>query len=232
MKVALIPSNQNHNVCVDGSNEMVQVAAFIEVLLAQTPTYITSKVFVPQPESLDTIKFEALYAIQKQVNEWQPDLAINLHTDSGYYTHSGCYRDGSEVIQKLCEVVSPKLQKIFGGSSLGGNYSDYIFAMYDWPAILFELGSHQVRQDIATLKLRAVDISKAIWEGVTLIFGNVDQIPEHLDHLWAGANQMKTSAIRLRETSAQLIKEANDLETQATATYERIIAIKKALGLE
>lgn len=231
MKVALIPSNQDKNITVDGSNEMAQVAPFMEILLAQAPNNVTAKIFVPQPESLDTYKYQGLYDIQKQVGLWQPDLAINIHTDSGFYTHTGTYSDGTDIIKKLCADLCPRLQKFFNGPCAQGNYSDYIFATVK-PAILLELGSHQLLSDIQVLKQQGVSIAIAIWSGVKMIFGNQTDIPAHLDFLWAGANQMKATSTILKQQAQQLIEQANQLDQRAAENYERIVAIKTALGLQ
>lgn len=231
-KVAIVPSNQDKNLCVDGSNEMEQVASFVSVLLAQAPADITAKIFVPKPESLDKTKYEGLYAVQKSVDEWGPDLAINIHTDSGYFSHTGTYSDGSDIIKALCSELCPRLGKFIDGPCAQGNYYDYIFASIKAPAILLELGSHQMKEDIEALKNNASGISYTIWEGVKVIFGDKPDIAAHLDQLWASANQMTQTSLKLKAMSKDLLDQAAKLDERAKASYERIIAIKKAVGLE
>jgi hypothetical protein len=234
MRVALIPSNQDNNTDIVGgyANEMVQVAEFMSVLLAQAPATITAKLFTPQPESSDITELQSLHDVQKSVDAWQPDLAINVHTDSGYYSHTGTYSDGSDIIKKLCANLCPRLQQFFNGPCAQGNYYDYIFASIAAPAILLELGSHKIKADVETLKLNAAGIAYQIWTGVQMIFGNQTDVLKHLDFLWASANTMKETAKNLRLTSTDMNNQAALLDRDADASYERIIAIKKELGLQ
>lgn len=232
MKVAIIPSNQDTNPVAEYGNEMVQVTEFCKVLLAQAPATITAKLFTPEPESADTYEYEGLHLIQKEVDAWNPDLALNVHTDSGYFTHTGTYSDGSDIIKRLCSELCPRLKQFINGPCAEGNYYDYIFASIAAPAILLELGSHQIKSDIEILRINAAGISYQIWSAVQMIFGNQTEVLKHLDFLWASANSMVQTAYGLRENAKQFTAQADILERDANASYERIIAIKKELGLE
>ncbi len=235
-KVALVPSNQDKNPVLGGGNEMEQVTPFMEVLYSQAPSFVEAKIFTPKPESLDAYKYEGLYTVQKSVEQWKPDLAFNIHTDSGYYSHTGTYNDGSELMKKFGDILCPLLRQYIKGPCARGNYSDYVFATVTAPAILLELGSHQVKEDILALKNNAAGIAQAIWKGVEMLFGdtvaNPSEIKKHLDLLWAGANQMKATEAELRATAKNLISRADLLARDSAASYERIIALKKELGIQ
>lgn len=232
MRVAIVPSNQDKNLINGGGNEMVQVEEFCKILLAQAPATITAKLFTPKPESADTYEYEGLHLIQKEVDAWNPDLALNIHTDSGYFTHTGTYSDGSDIIKKLCAELCRRLQQFFNGPCAQGNYYDYIFASIAAPAILLELGSHQLKSDIEVLKFNGAGVAYQIWQGVQMIFGNQTDVLKHLDFLWASANSMKSTATLLKEQAKASLDQAAILDRDADASYERIIAIKKELGLE
>jgi hypothetical protein len=244
--VAIVPSNQDRNLVLGGGNEMQQVAPFAEHLFTAFQQYdgITTKIFTAEPESSDAYEYEALYSIQKEVAGWLKSyptteyfkLATNWHTDSGTYSHVGGYFETYSIESKrLVDLLTPLINKWFNGSINYGNYSGYIFAKSlkgVAPAVLFELGSHQLKIDIEVLAKYGSAIAAAIAGSIAAQYKQTPQgIIPHLDMMWGYSNELTKASVALTTSAQGALATAQRVAEAADVVRERIIAIKQELGL-
>lgn len=176
LTIALIPSNQDKNPTIGGDTEEAHVRPVAEELqrVLNLVPGVQAKLFIGTPESKDTYSFQFLREQQIKAREAlalasENKLALNLHSDSGTYSHVGYYwRDAqSEELGKTCAAL---LSAFFGTDRiLNGKYADYIFATYQRPetnALLLELGSHQNQSDYDKLKNNPTTAALLIREAI------------------------------------------------------------------
>lgn len=183
--LAIVPSNQDRNPVLGGGNEQTQVAAFAAALVAECARYkpVTAKLFAGQPESQDATTYAGLRAQTAAAKAWLATapagtytVALNLHTDSGSFSHIGYYYVGTNTVsQRIGRRAATAIAPFFGANTpvWSDDYSDYIFAEASQAAaaVLLELGSHQWASDVAVLKAQATPIARAIVEAVLTELG-------------------------------------------------------------
>lgn len=164
--LAICPSNQDQNTFAQ-TNERVQMALFASRMLAicRTMPQVVAKVFLGEPQSLDRDK-GYLFGLKKQLNnaaEWlraQADgvkVCLNVHTDSGTWSHIGYYWWDQGHSRMLGDAIADKVQPVFGLSTRVTNwdYSSYYFVRLTKDCctpLLLELGSHQNAHDVAVMR--------------------------------------------------------------------------------
>lgn len=246
LAVAIIPTNQDTVPVVGNGNEMQQVAPFCDALLEAFQLYpgITAKVFTAEPESQDTYEYEALYAIQKEAANWLKSfdvkeykrLATNWHTDSEKYSHTGGYYETYTIESKqLVDLLVPALNRWINGTMPIANYSGYIFAKSlkgVAPAILMEIGSHEMIADVQVLASYKSTIASAAASIIATYYGQVPTgILEHLDMLWGYSNELTKSSDALTLSAQGVLAQATAVRRAADIVKERVVAIKQELGL-
>lgn len=194
--LAIIPSNQDRNPVVGGSNEMAQVVPFARTVYdcARSHTAISARLFIPAPESADRTPYEGLWAVQREAAAWLRQapkgtltVSLNLHSDSGLVPHVGGYfsRADGDVSQRLALDLAQVLGRLFGcqGAVWTADYTGYIFAqaMRGVAApVLLELGSHQVPEQVRYLAENGELIAQALVTRLLNFFGlpaNVEEAP-------------------------------------------------------
>lgn len=168
-RIAVFPSLQDTNKFTDfdgdRTNEMVQVGEFAQKLVAVAARYAFAgaewKVFGGTPYSQDDYHLQGLTEQQKRGKVWLdqvygqiPTFALNLHTDSGTFSHVGCYWDGdSPGSKEMALAIRAAIAPVFQTTRLlGSDYGaeGYLFAKLQYnrhQAVLVEMGSHQNAHD-------------------------------------------------------------------------------------
>lgn len=189
--LAVIPSNQDHNRWIEQgkpTNECAQMALFSARMLGVSRDYpaVKARVFTPCPESADTYHLQGLYEVQARARAWLDTapkgtytVALNLHSDSGRYSHVGYYwrsdTDGADVSHRLARALCGRLKTFWpaGARIVGGAYDDYVFAQAigEHCPVLLELGSHQVPLDLAIIREKGYLVARALVRDALAFFG-------------------------------------------------------------
>jgi hypothetical protein len=200
--LAIIPSNQDRNAVIGGTDERVQCHQFAAKLLSIARNYdgVVAKVIPGEPESLDRTPYQNLILQQKAAKTWLDSfrnenaikVALNFHTDSGFTSHVGYYwwnlGHSRSLGKTICDAVAP----IFATRDIrNADYSSYIFVKEQLGSpctpLLLELGSHQNLSDTQTLANRGNDIALKIITSTLSYFGLPIKTVETTPPAWVPA---------------------------------------------
>jgi hypothetical protein len=177
LRIAIIPSNQDKNPVLGGTNEKAQVEKFANTLFNSFANYtkVEAKVFNGKAESVDTYQYSGLIENTDAAYLWLTaapsgtlTVALNLHTDSGSDSHVGFYycNGTASVSGRLAKAIGEAVARVFGTSTVNSaDYSQYIFSTHmrgSHAPVLIELGSHQNIHDVEVVNNLASDLSHAI----------------------------------------------------------------------
>lgn len=193
--LGILPSNQTNRVLGGGSERthIATLAAAVYDVACEHPS-IEPRMFAGRPDTEDYPpgSLSGLVAQQEEAAAWfrtskrEGDLCVslNLHSDSGLFRHCGFYGPFAALPisewlgRALCDAIAPW----FGGRVLYADYSRYIFAtsMLDGPwlacPVLLECGSHQMAEDVKSVREYSAGIAVALIETLSGFFG-LDSMP-------------------------------------------------------
>jgi hypothetical protein len=177
--LALVPSNQDRNKYAQGGiNEHINmhlIAKRIEDIAANRRG-LTCKAFPANPESRDGYHLEGLIRVLSDATRWlrtagagvANSLIINMHSDSGDYSHLGYYYGDAEGARAGRTIIDV-LARQFNVSKINhGNYGAYAFytKRAGYNSILLELFSHVHGPDLEFLLNHHRGIAQCIIDGV------------------------------------------------------------------
>ncbi len=199
--LAVLPTNQDSNVsaALRGLSEQQHIAPLAAAISAEAQRHpsITACVFHGRPQSADQPpgSLSNLTEQQRAAAFWiasarqSGDLTVslNLHSDSGTYSHCGYYYDGpGTVSQWLGRALAEAVKGWFGGKVITADYSRYIFASETRAVacpILLEMGAHTQVADVAAVRDHASEIAAALVGTLLGFFGLETAPPLNLSEL-------------------------------------------------
>ncbi len=190
--LAVLGSNQDQNPVLIGTNEMAHIAPLAAAILAEAQRHptITACIFAGRPQSADWPpgSLSGLIEQQRSAAFWIAQsrlpgdltVSLNLHSDSGAYSHCGYYYDSpGTVSQWLGRALAESIKGWFGGKVITADYSHYIFAKEARAVacpILLEMGAHTQAADVAAVRDHASEIA-AMLVGTLLGFFGLETAP-------------------------------------------------------
>ncbi len=185
--LAICPTNQDPNPVLIGTNEMAHIAPLAAAILAEAQRHpaIVARVLTANPQSADQPPGSLAGLVEQQRGAagwlaWEGrdvdlTVSLNLHSDSGTYSHCGYYYDGPGTVSEwLGKALSESIKGWFGGKVITADYSHYIFAKETRHVacpVLLEMGAHTILADVLAVRDHAPEIAATLVGTLVGFFG-------------------------------------------------------------